>query len=300
VIYGQASRIHFELVCDDANLKKLVGRANGLLTAPQGRTDVIYGDVWFKVPKGTLAFANRPHPYRCDDREPPLGAHPSVQPQAVGYGGTACELFIRMHYEKSDCTLTTFRQETDGRYAQVGQSVRTERAEYELYQEALRLHACYSDGSTAPASSRPQAPAPSAIYEVLRLGRAIVDPIPPNVKFGHWRQVCTPEGLGWMNLSQPRRDAAFGITPYAGIGVYSDADFPHWADWSLIDDDKSGTSLCESATIKRWLDLDGNGQVTHAEAEKALHSDEVKARMAKAICRIPIEWSRQGIEERWG
>jgi hypothetical protein len=135
---------------------------------------------------------------------------------------------------------------------------------------------------------------------MLRLGRAIFDPIPPNVKFGHWRQVCTPEGLGWMNLNQPRQDADFGVTLYAGIGVYSDVDFPHRVGWSLIDDDKSGTSLCESATIKRWLDLDGNDQVTHAEAEKARHSDEVKARMAMTICRFPIEWSRQSIDERWG
>jgi hydroxyethylthiazole kinase len=300
-IYGQAVQMHFEIVCDQANLEKLVGRRTGPLVTRQGRTDAIYGDIWFKVPKGTLIFANRPHPYRLDDREPPLGPHPSVQPQSpLVAAGTSCELFIRMHYERGDCTLTTFRQQAHGRYVPVGEPVGTKGSEYGLYREALRLHACYTDHSTAPAVAAPKVPSPSAIYEMLRLGRTVIDTMPPDVKFGHWRKVATPEGTGWMNLNQPQRDGHYGATPYPGVGVFSDADFPHWAGWSLIDDDTTPDSLCDSPTIKRWLDLDGGGQVTHAEAKEALHNDVVKARMSKAICWFPIEWTKRGIDARWG
>ncbi|KUY84335.1 peptidoglycan DD-metalloendopeptidase family protein [Burkholderia sp. RF4-BP95] len=298
-IYGQRGQIHFEIVCDTANLKKLVGRTTGPLTATQGRTDAIYGDIWFKVPKGLKFFANRPHPYRRDDTEPPQGPHPSVQTQPAA-GTTAVDLLIQMHYERGDCTLTTFTLASDGRCVRVGEPVKTHGYEYSLYAEAMRLNRQYRDGSTNPAAPAPAAPAPSLIYEMLRLGRAIGEPMPANVKFGHWRKIATPDGTGWINLNASKNDGHHGATPYAGISVYSDADFPHWAGWSLIDDDATPDSLCESSTIKRWLDLDGDGQVTHAEAKEALHHRDVRKRMAQAICKFPVEWAKQDIDTRWG
>lgn len=298
-IYGQRGQMHFEIVCDTANLKKLVGRTTGPLTATQGRTDAIYGDIWFNVPKGLKFFANRPHPYRRDDTEPPQGPHPSVQTQPAA-GTTEVDLLIQMHYERGDCTLTTFTLASDGRCVRVGEPVETQGYEYSLYAEAMRLNGQYRDGSTNPAAPAPAAPAPSLIYEMLRLGRAVGEPMPANVKFGHWRKIATPDGTGWINLNAPKNEGYYGATPYAGISVYSDADFPHWAGWSLIDDDATPDSLCESPTIKRWLDLDGDGQVTHAEAKEALHNRDVRKRMARAICKFPIEWTKQDIDTRWG
>ena len=86
------------------------------------------------------------------------------------------------------------------------------------------------------------------------------------------------------------------------IGVYSDADFPPWAGWSLIDDNATSDSRCDSPSIKRWLDLDDDGDVSHAEAVSALHSQMVQRRLSKAICRFPAEWSRdeQTISHHWG
>jgi hydroxyethylthiazole kinase len=287
-IYGQRGQIHFEIVCDGANLEKLIGRRTGSLTAAQGRTDAIYGDIWFKVPKGAKLFANQPHPYRRDDSEPPLGPHPSVQPQQP-VGMTGSDLIIRMQFgpPKGDCMLTTFRLHADGTCVEVGER-KDDGYEYGLYKEATRLNAKYTDGSTTPASPSPKAPSPSLIYEMLRFGRPVGETMPPDVKFGHWRKIVTPDGTGWINLNQPT------------IGVYSDADFPPWAGWSVIDDDSTPDSLCHSPIIRTWLDLDGDGHVTHAEAEQALHNTEVKKRMAKAICRFPIEWTKQDIEARWG
>ena len=298
-IYGQPGQMHFEIVCNGANLQKLVGRATGLLTGRQGRTDAIYGDIWFKVPKGAKIFANQPHPYRRDDSEPPLGPDPSVQSQRP-LGSTGSDLYVRMHYGMGDCTLTTFELGRDGTRTPVGEPSTAGGYEYDLYMEATRLNTRYTDGSTAPANPSPKTPSPSLIYEMLRFGRPVGETMPSDVKFGHWRRIATPEGIGWVNLNQPKNEGYYGATPYPGIGVYSDADFPHWAGWSLIDDDGTPQSLCTSPTIRQWLDLDGDGQVTHAEAVQALHHDNVKKRMAQAICKFPIEWSKTSIEARWG
>jgi len=51
---------------------------------------------------------------------------------------------------------------------------------------------------------------------MLRLGQIVgSDRIAPEITFGHWRQIQTPKGTGWINLKPPQ------------ISVYSDADFPH-------------------------------------------------------------------------
>ena len=288
-IYGQSGQMHFEIVCDETNLQKLVGRATGPLVAQQGRKDAIYGDVWFKVPKGAKLFDKEPHPYRRDDSEPPLGPHPSVQRQQPS-GVTTSDMVIRMQFEKGECELTTFALRQHGSCNQVGDPSSVHDYEYNMYSEATRLNKKYSDGSTAPANPSPKAPSPSLIYEMLRFGRPAGETMPSDVKFGHWRKVTTPEATGWINLNQPT------------IGVYSDADFPQWAGWSLINDDAGATSLCASPTIRRWLDLDGNGHVTHAEAKEALKEKAVAKRLSMAICKFPIEWSKDEstIKARWG
>ena len=286
-IYGQSGQMHFEIVCDEANLQKLVGRTTGPLVAQQGRKDAIFGDIWFKVSKGTKVFEKEPHPYRRDDSEPPLGPHPSVQPQRP-VATTGSDMFIRMHYEKT-CTFTTYRMEADGRIVQLGEALPSAtNYEYELYDEASRLNKMYRNGTTAPANPSPKAPSPSLIFELLRFGRAVGETMPSDVKFGHWRRVVTPDATGWINLNQPT------------IGVYSDADFPHWADWSLIDDDHTPDSHCDSPSIRKWLDLTGKGRVTHAEAKEALLDKAVAKKLARAICKFPIEWTKQDIGKRWG
>jgi hypothetical protein len=188
-IYGQMGQTHFEIVCDSANLKKLVGRDSGPLVAENGRTDAIYGDIWFTVPTGVSIFANQPHPYRLDDEESAPG--PSIRPQQPTF--TTCDLVIRMRYELGNCTLTTFRQQDDGRYVEVGSPPSGDREyEYNLYEKATRLSARYAELG----ANFTVAPAPSAIYEMLRFGRIVgPDPLPINGQFGHWREIKTLEGM---------------------------------------------------------------------------------------------------------
>jgi len=283
-IFGQYPQIHFEIICSEANLKKMIGRAPAPLGNTPARRDAVYGDMWFFVPRGAKLFASEPHPFRDDDSAPPVA---TLQPQSpLVAAGTSCDLVIRMHYEK-DCTLTTYRQNADLSWSVYGAMPAERDAEYSLYKRATALNGRYTDSSLASLAAGMPVPSPSAIFEMIRFGRCINDQLPAGARFNHWRKVKTPDGDGWINLSK------------AGVRAYSDADFPEWAGWSFINDDPTPDSLCDSPTVKRWLDVNHAGHVSHADAVTALGTDAIRQRMARAICKFPSEWSRDGLEARY-
>ncbi|MFM0556429.1 peptidoglycan DD-metalloendopeptidase family protein [Paraburkholderia sediminicola] len=283
-IYGQFPQIHFEIVCDEVNLRKFIGRAPGPLASTPARTDAVYGDIWFFVPRGANLFASEPHPYREDDSYPAVA---TLHPQAsLVPAGTSRDLVIRMHYEK-DCTLTTYQQHTDGNWSASGAMPVESEAEYNLYKRAMALHGRFTDNSLAGIPAGIAVASPSAIFEMLRFGRCINAQLTDGARFNHWRKVRTPDGDGWINLSK------------AGVRVYSDADFPEWAGWSFINDDPAPDSLCDSPTVKRWLDVNHSGHVSHADAVQALGLGAIRQRMAHAVCKFPSEWSRAGLEARY-
>jgi len=283
-IFGQYPQIHFEIICSEANLKNMIGRAPAPLGNTPARSDAVYGDMWFFVPRGAKLFASEPHPFRDDDSAPPVA---TLQPQsALVAAGTSCDLVIRMHYEK-DCTLTTYRQNADLSWSVYGAMPAERDAEYNLYKRATALNGRYTDSSLASLAAGMPVPSPSAIFEMIRFGRCINDQLPAGARFNHWRKVKTPDGDGWINLSN------------AGVRVYSDADFPEWAGWTFINDDPTPDSLCDSPTVKRWLDVNHAGHVSHADAVTALGTDAIRQRMARAICKFPSEWSRDGLGARY-
>ncbi|MDR6378457.1 hydroxyethylthiazole kinase [Paraburkholderia caledonica] len=281
-IFGQYPQIHFEIICSEANLKKMIGRAPAPLGDTPARRDAVYGDMWFFVPRGAKLFASEPHPFRDDDSAPPVA---TLQPQSP-LVAASCDLVIRMHYEK-DCTLTTYRQNADLSWSVYGAMPAERDAEYNLYKRATALNGRYTDSSLASPAAGIPVPSPSAIFEMIRFGRCINDQLPAGARFNHWRKVRTPDGDGWINLSK------------AGVRAYSDADFPEWAGWSFINDDPTPDSLCDSPTVKRWLDVNHAGHVSHADAVTALGTDAIRQRMARAICKFPSEWSRDGLESRY-
>lgn len=60
-VYGRENQLHFEIVCDDANLQRLIGRQTGdLNTGPDGRSDVVFGELYFRLPTGTAVYAAAP------------------------------------------------------------------------------------------------------------------------------------------------------------------------------------------------------------------------------------------------
>lgn len=290
-IYGQAGRLHFEIVCDDANLQRLVGRANGNLnTNANGRTDALYGAMHFRLPSGTPVYAEQPIPNNpVAHRQPPRPAGaarnvplpPPVPLQPIHT--TTQDLLVELRYaggegaagNRGDAYVSTYQ--ADG--VRIGESLEEDDAEYNLYTSAMAISNAY------PADARP---VPSAVYELLRFGRPIGPDALGRADVPHWRRVRYPGGMGWVNLNA------------AGVHKFSDADFPHWMGWTLIDDSADQDSRCDSATVKGWLDVNSDGNVTPAEALARMGQANVADKLAKAICKFPTEWSAAAIDRRLG
>ncbi|HDC4524633.1 TPA: M23 family peptidase, partial [Enterobacter kobei] len=113
---------------------------------------------------------------------------------------------------------------------------------------------------------------PSAGFELLRFGRVINTDhetlVPADAPL--WMTVSYPGGTGVVNLAAP------------GIKKFSDADFPHWTGWRLVDDDNDTHSQCNSAIIRK-LQEEG--------------SYETQA--SRLICRLPFEWEKSTIDARY-
>lgn len=266
-IYGKTGQIHFEIVCDDLNLQRLVGRASGALnTDANGRTDAVYGAIHFHLPAGSLVYSARPA----------LNLS-----QAAGGVPIEGELFVELRYgggdgaegNRGDAYLSTYLP--DG--SPVGERLNEHDAEYNLYRDANTISQAY------PVNARP---APSAVYELLRFGRVIGPDALKPANVPHWRRISYPGGVGWVNLNAPN------------VKKFSDADFPHWMGWNLIDDSADQDSRCDSATIKSWLDVNGDGTVAPTEAITRMGAANVAAKLARAICKFPTEWNAASFDRR--
>lgn len=278
-VYGNHHQLHLEIVCDDDNLQRLIHRPTGELnTAQDGRDDSVFGEIYFRLPQGTPFYAQRP-PY-----------HVAGGPRAGAQAGTLqeAELYVGLRYSggeirapghgRGDAYLASYR--ADGTL--LGDAVREQDAEYNLYATATDI------SNAHPAHARP---APSAVYELLRFGRVIGPDALNPVDVPHWRQVVLPgHTRGWVNLHAQ------------GVHRFSDADFPQWRGWRLIDDDADADSRCESAQLAALIEEPGasDGRLTRAELESRLGLPEVRARLKRTICKFPTEWDRASAPARWG
>lgn len=91
--------------------------------------------------------------------------------------------------------------------------------------------------------------------------------------YSQWVKVAIPGGSGWVDV---RND---------NIMTYSEAELPDWAGWSLIDDDVSSDSQCNSKTIKKL----------HTE----IQNDDAKDLLAHSICKFPFEWDFSTFDVRF-
>ncbi|WP_016595289.1 M23 family metallopeptidase, partial [Yersinia pestis] len=246
MVDGQ-NAIHFQIFCDDANIKKLTGRETPELDlANNGRTDVVYGDIHFYLPAGTPVYDSMPK----DNTPVSLMANGPVP-------RTKSDLFVTMRFHQGSCTMTTLHKAVfSSMYLEVGEPLTDADGadyEYNLYSKALTLY---------PNS-------PSAGYELLRFGRVINTDNETLSPAGAplWRTINYPEGKGVVNLAA------------ASVKVFSDADFPHWMGWQLVDDDTDTNSQCNSPTItlrcKTGVDLSG------------------------MICHFPLEWDKTTVDNRF-
>lgn len=257
LVYGKPGQIHFEIICDDGNLEKIVGRSSGDLALDKdGATEVLYGDIHFHLPAGTVFMSDNPLRKR----------RPNESAPSVAYTATE-DLFIGIRYAGAGHVAT---RQLDG--SQVGTTLTEPDFEYDIFKTASALG--------------PQRP--SAMLELLRFGRVIGSDMLEPADLPHWRHVNYPGGQGWVNLAP------------AAIRKFSDADFPHWLGWSLVDDSADGDSRMDSATIKGWLRGNDGDDLTIARAQTALSKPDVQARLRRTICKIPTEWEKASIDRRWG
>ena len=274
-VYGATGHVHLEIVCDDVSLRKLAGRITGQVPlAANGRTDAIYGELYFHIPAGSRCFADKP-------------AGNIVAPTSAPVHTTAAPLVIGLRYgsgdgpaaQRGNSYLTTYR--LDG--SQIGTPIEDPNAEYDLFARADVISKAY------PAAGRP---APSAVYELLRFGR-IVNPDHETLAPAdctNWQRVNFDGGAGWLNVNA------------AAVRMFSDADFPHWRGWKLIDDDTNADSRCDSPLLYRIIEEASNadGRLSRAELERRMSLPAVQAALRRTICKFPSEWNRDSIDARWG
>jgi hypothetical protein len=274
-IYGAADHIHFEIVCDDVNCRKLVGRISGPVNLAQnGRADALYGELYFYLPVETKFYATKP---QSNLQNPDVGAvSTSKIPLVVGLRHANGE-GVAEH--RGDNYFTTYK--IDGSI--VGEVVEDHGAEYQFYTRSNKIV------DEFPAANRP---APSALYELFRFGRVINSPDeklePTNCP--HWRYVSSCDGKGWVNLNASE------------VRKYSDADFPQWKSWALIDDDADGNSQADSPLLAELIRKasGAEGQLTRQELARALGTQKVRAVTDKSICKFPSEWNADTVDARWG
>ncbi|KPF66647.1 hypothetical protein IP84_15525 [beta proteobacterium AAP99] len=322
-VYGDAHRIHFEIICDDANLRKLIGRPGTqaeVATTAHGRSDAVFGEIYFQLPSGAHFYATKP----ADNvTAPPSATNPPVHTVDADNSfyvgmryragdGPAAERGAVYFYAYTQRRSTETGEESEeaqflpltvaGTKATVTRRVTTDRNgrkvtedrtfenyEYEHYLTATNLSAAQ------PATGRP---APSAVYEMLRFGRVIdtanETAVPHTVP--NWQKVAySATEEGWVNLNA------------TDIRIFSDADFPHWAGWTVLNDDGHAVdSRSEASKIKAWVtdpaDANKDRIVNPAELESRLNASWVKKRLEKTIAKFPTDWvdTEADINAQWG
>jgi hypothetical protein len=274
-IYGAADHVHMEIVCDDDALRKLVGRVSGPLALTEtGRSDAVFGELYFHIPSGARVFSEKPHGN-------------IVAPTTAPAYTTVDELIVGLRHASGDGAptqrgsnyLTTYR--LDG--SSIGAPLEDHNGEYDMFVRAEEICNSY------PATGRP---APSAVYELLRFGRIVnVDheALEPN-DCPHWQRVNYDGGVGWLNLNA------------VDVHKFSDADFPHWRGWKLIDDDTNADSRSDSPLLCKIIEDASNAddKLSRAELERQMSLPDVQMALRRTICKFPSEWNRDTVDARWG
>jgi len=283
-IYGDTdAKIHFEIISDDVNARRLAGRSAGEVPLTQnGRTDAVFGELYFFLPSGTPVYPQEPLWTSSEAMVRPGGA-PNGPAQPLAPAFTTTQPFIAgIRFSegrggpgrKGDAHVALYR--TDGTL--VAPALLEEEAEYLLYNKATQI------AEASPPHARPTV---SATYELLRFGRMIGPDVLNPATLPHWRRVQLDGLAGWVNLNA------------ANVMRYSDADMPHWRGWTLIDDSQDQDSRCDSPTIRALLDQNADGVVSASECQALLSTPRVTSRLSRLICKFPTEWNAATFEQRW-
>ncbi|MFL9927512.1 hypothetical protein PQR62_24785 [Herbaspirillum lusitanum] len=284
-VYGRAAQLHFEICCDDVNLRKLIGRTPTWLDPQKpptntGRTDTIFGSFYYYLPATTPIDTGADMPAKHLRTAPPVDTLGIAQWVEMDYGDSGAG--------PGTCAITSYTEQ--GAY---GNTRKDREAEYKLYAEANKRH------KSVPAADPDITSSPSGWYELLRFGRnlgrsaADKDPLPENA--AHWRRIKTVDGQEvWADLNAP------------GVCQFSDADFLPAMGWNCYDDDSNpDDQRCDSDRLKNLLRTAGEQpHPTLTEDDeyliKRLSEPEVREKLRRVICKFPSEWNRADILQRQG
>ena len=299
-IYGEAGQIHLEICCDAANAAIVLGRPVGWkenrpVAAPtsDGRTDAVFGSLWFYLPIGTPTRTTEPKQHRRALSGGASAASDHFIPDTLREAR-----WVELRYEQGNANLKSFDVESQP----IGVPLSVPDAEYGLYKNANARHESYLKQN--PPATGQIVSSPSGWFELLRFGRNLgfgggADPLPADA--AHWREIPTATGTIWADLNAQ------------GTYKFSDADFLPAADWNCYDDDaNTDNQLCESSNLKRLLRHPEQRRrmaamlVRTMEADiedrlliaKRLDDPTLRTILRRAVCRFPTEWDRSTIEKR--
>jgi len=299
-IYGHAGQLHFEICCDETNLRHLTGRAPrwadpdiAFVPATDGRTDSVFGNAYIYLPAGTPTSTHRPSMHVRSAL--PAGGGASAATDHFPPDTLRVPLWLRIAHEEGNAMLATFDQHgqpigaprLDSRHDYIRHTASPTprgRFEYDLCAAAKDRHDALPSADQARSSA-------SGWYELLRFGRNLgSDPLPADAV--HWRKIVTSEGELWVDLNA------------AGTLKFSDADFPTIAGWNFFDDDGTPSDLrCDSRNLKASIrdpDPSNKRRMEREELVKRLGETQVRARLRRAICRFPTEGDQTEIEASYG
>lgn len=258
-IYGVEHSIHLEVVCDDENVERLTGRTTAFSSATvDGRSDAIYGKLWFFCPLGSSFHESEPQPGR------PL--------PPVSFTNADSAFLISMEFAGVDAIVKAHG--IDGR--QLGAEVTLTGFVSGLLDRTARFF---------PNSQ-------SAGLELMRYGRVIgTDPLDP-ANAPNWVEVPHPGGSGFvdMNATGIKRmsDADF---PSWDFGAFKRG-------WVLVDGGSSPDSRCKELSVIDDLDIDDDLIVKPEEAEQRLNDPVVQKSLGHKICKFPTEWDPATLDKR--
>ena len=300
-IYGEAGQIHLEICCDETNASIVLGRPVGWqenrpVSAPtsDGRTDAVFGSLWFYLPIGTPTRSTEPKQHRRTLSDGASAASDHFIPDTLREAR-----WVELRYEQGNASLKSF----DIGGNPVGNPLPATHAEYGLYKDANARHESYLKQN--PTAQGTITSSPSGWYELLRFGRNLgygggTDPLPADA--AHWREIPTAAGTIWADLNAQ------------GTRKFSDADFLPVAGWNCYDDDaNTDNQLCESSNLKRLLRHPEQRRrmaampvrTTEADIEdrlliaKRLNEPTLRTILRRAVCKFPTEWDRSTIEKRY-
>lgn len=290
-ISGVANQIHLEIVCNDENLRRLIGRASGDLdTTQNGRTDVLFGEMYVKLPAGSPIYTvpnnRRLLHNRMVAHLKPTNNNQAATPLASS-GTTDEDYYIGLNYamgegaiaQRGNLTITTYRE--DGTV--VGTQI-IQNAEYNIYKSVEDVCNDWSEETR---------PGMYFVHDLLRFCRVISteDGASTLADVPHWRMIALPNNsVGWVNLNIQNGEHR--------TTVFSDADFPQWRGWKLIDDDTSpNDNRCDSPNIRGLFDENSDDEINPEEMRTGLNRHRQK--LQYMICSMPSEWDAATIEARW-